>query len=347
MNKRYQVFLSSTFTDLEDERREVIQALLELDCIPSGMELFQASDDDQWTLIKRVIDQCDYYIVISAGRYGSVSGDGRSYTEMEYDYAVKVGKPVLGFLHKEPSKIAAKNCELAQEGREALKEFQEKIKQRVCRFWVSPSELGSQVSRSIIRVIRDSPAIGWVRADSIASEDASKEILDLRRQIDEFQKGMSDPEKLDTSEFAKGDEQYRVKYRFTVSENDFDFHAKLYAAEVSVSWSDLFAVVGPSLLDEASETQMAANLSLFVRSRQYASHIQTKAYEGKQITTFQIDPETFQTIKIQFRALGYIKQSVRRRSVKDSEKYWTLTEHGDIEMVKARAVPSSEVDNDA
>lgn len=41
MDKRFQVFVSSTYEDLQEERREVMQALLELDCIPAGMELFQ------------------------------------------------------------------------------------------------------------------------------------------------------------------------------------------------------------------------------------------------------------------------------------------------------------------
>jgi len=99
MDKKYQVFVSSTFRDLQDERKQVIQALLELDCIPCGMELFQASDDDQWTLIKRVIDDCDYYLVVIAGRYGSMK-DGVSYTEREYDYAVSQNKPVIAFLHQ-------------------------------------------------------------------------------------------------------------------------------------------------------------------------------------------------------------------------------------------------------
>ncbi len=40
LDKRYQVFVSSTFSDLEEERQEVMQALLELDCMPAGMELF-------------------------------------------------------------------------------------------------------------------------------------------------------------------------------------------------------------------------------------------------------------------------------------------------------------------
>jgi hypothetical protein len=47
MEKRYQVFVSSTFSDLQEERQEIIQALLELKCIPAGMELFPAANDDQ------------------------------------------------------------------------------------------------------------------------------------------------------------------------------------------------------------------------------------------------------------------------------------------------------------
>lgn len=83
MDKRYQVFVSSTFEDLQEERREVMQALLSLDCIPTGMELFPAADEESWELIKRFIAGCDYYVVIVGGRYGSVGPDGKSYTEME------------------------------------------------------------------------------------------------------------------------------------------------------------------------------------------------------------------------------------------------------------------------
>lgn len=98
MEKRYQVFISSTFQDLQEERKEVMQALLELDCMPAGMELFPAANEDQWSLIKKVIDDSDYYILIVAGRYGSVNEDkGISYTQMEYEYALETGKPVIAF----------------------------------------------------------------------------------------------------------------------------------------------------------------------------------------------------------------------------------------------------------
>jgi hypothetical protein len=68
METKHQVFVSSTYRDLEEERRSVIHALLELDCIPSGMELFPATDEDAWSLIKEVIDGCDYYILVIGGK---------------------------------------------------------------------------------------------------------------------------------------------------------------------------------------------------------------------------------------------------------------------------------------
>jgi hypothetical protein len=47
VEKRFQVFVSSTYTDLQEERRKVIQTIMEMDCIPSGMEMFPAADEEQ------------------------------------------------------------------------------------------------------------------------------------------------------------------------------------------------------------------------------------------------------------------------------------------------------------
>jgi len=49
MDKRYQVFVSSTYDDLQEERKQVVQVLLEMGHIPAGMELFPAADEDQWS----------------------------------------------------------------------------------------------------------------------------------------------------------------------------------------------------------------------------------------------------------------------------------------------------------
>ncbi|WP_436668130.1 DUF4062 domain-containing protein [Latilactobacillus sakei] len=70
---KYQVFLSSTYMDLSKERKQVLDVLLMADCIPAGMESFVATDDEQFNVIKKVIDLCDYYILILGKRYGSIN----------------------------------------------------------------------------------------------------------------------------------------------------------------------------------------------------------------------------------------------------------------------------------
>ncbi len=150
METRYQVFVSSTYEDLKAERQEVMHALLKLECIPAGMELFPAANEDQWSLIKKVIKECDYYIVISAGRYGSLGPEGQSYTEMEYRYAVELGKPVIGFLHKDPLQLPAARVEQTDEGRGKLKTFRELLQQKMCKYWETPSSARSSVGASCV-----------------------------------------------------------------------------------------------------------------------------------------------------------------------------------------------------
>lgn len=95
MNIRYQVFISSTFVDLEKERNSLTQMLLKKGCFPAGMEFFPAIDEEQFEYIKRAIDDTDYYVIVLGGLYGTIAPDGKSYTEKEYDYAVKHGKESL------------------------------------------------------------------------------------------------------------------------------------------------------------------------------------------------------------------------------------------------------------
>jgi len=177
MEKRYQVFVSSTYEDLRKERQEVIQALLELDCFPAGMELFPAADQDQWTLIKKVIDDSDYYIVIIAGKYGSRGPSGISYTQMEYEYAISRGKPVIAFIHSDPGSIPSAKTEQTKEGNDQMAEFKKIVQRKACKYWANQSELGSVITRSVVKLMKSNPAIGWVRGDSVPAEARLQEIL--------------------------------------------------------------------------------------------------------------------------------------------------------------------------
>ena len=128
MNKRYQVFVSSTFKDLAEERMEVIKALLELDCIPCGMEYFPAASEDSWSYISSLIKQCDYYVLIVAGRYGSMTADGISFTQKEYQCALDSGVPVLAFVRADVESLPVKKVDDDPRLKKKLDEFVTQLK---------------------------------------------------------------------------------------------------------------------------------------------------------------------------------------------------------------------------
>ncbi|RYF31253.1 MAG: DUF4062 domain-containing protein, partial [Cytophagaceae bacterium] len=196
MDVKYQVFVSSTFEDLQDERRAVIAAILAMGHIPVGMEAFNASDEDQWTNIKRRIDKADYYVVIVAERYGAEKDD-KSYTQMEYEYAVEKGKPVIAFLHKNIDALPMQDGETDPEIRANLHRFRKLAENKLCKHWENGDQLRALVTSSMFQLINRSPATGWVRANLVADESAAQEIVRLRRRIEELEEQLKSDGALD------------------------------------------------------------------------------------------------------------------------------------------------------
>src|SRR5437764_2407185 len=172
MEKKFQVFVSSTYTDLIDERQDTLKSILDLSHIPAGMEGFFAADEEQLKYIKRIIDQCDFYVLIIGGRYGSVDESGVSYTELECDYAVSKGLTVLAFVHEDISTLPADKVDIAPSTIDRLDAFKEKVCQRrLVSFWRNREQLKSNIIISLSMAIRESDALGWVRGDAVASAD--------------------------------------------------------------------------------------------------------------------------------------------------------------------------------
>ena len=102
LKKRLQVFVSSTYLDLKQERQAAVSAILSAGHIPAGMELFTAGDQSQMEVIKQWIDQSDVYLLILGSRYGSIEPETeKSYTHLEYEYAVSKNKPLFACVIKD------------------------------------------------------------------------------------------------------------------------------------------------------------------------------------------------------------------------------------------------------
>lgn len=162
MEKRYQIFISSTYIDLIEERQKVTQAILKLYHFPIGMEMFHADNEEQWQQIKRTIDMSDYYVVI-IGRYCGtlIEDEGISYTEKEYGYAISKNIPVLSFVISDDAKKESYGVETARQQR-ALKKFIKRVKKLPCEFWRNPDELALQVSSTLSIKFHENSRNGWM-----------------------------------------------------------------------------------------------------------------------------------------------------------------------------------------
>lgn len=187
-NKKYQIFVSSTFRDLEKERNKVIETILNLGHFPIGMETFGADADDQWDIIKETIDSSDYYLIIVGQRYGTLASDGISYTEKEFDYAFNNGIPIFGYVqHRHVSTTPDKRDQdpvLVNK----LTDFVIKVTNgRMCSFWEDMKDLGSVVATNLPKAIRRTPRVGWIKASEANSPEVANELARLSSENSELQ----------------------------------------------------------------------------------------------------------------------------------------------------------------
>lgn len=218
MNKIYHVFVSSTYSDLKDERKRVSESIAKAGYVPEGMELFPASSQKQFEFIKRVIDRCDYYVLIIGGRYGSLADNNISYTEMEYEYALGKSISILSFLHANPDKIEFGKTEKTAEYAERLRQFRARVSNgTLVDFWENPDELSAKVVVALSQEATLNPGTGWVRGDQSIDPTIINELESLRKE----NSSLRSPQPLSTFEFPSWvpDISANVEIKFTSGRN--------------------------------------------------------------------------------------------------------------------------------
>ena len=186
-HKKLQVFVSSTYRDLKQERQAAVEAILKAGHIPAGMELFSAGSESQLETIRRWIDDSDVYMLILGGRYGSVDPKtSLSYTELEYDYAISKDKPIFAVVITD----AAINAKVKVEGKDViemeypkeLKFFREKVLTKISSFFADTKDIKLAVHETMADYAKRLDFTGWVSGKELANTSAVLEELARLRQ---------------------------------------------------------------------------------------------------------------------------------------------------------------------
>lgn len=314
---KYQIFVSSTFTDLEVERNQVIKSVLEMGHIPVGMEMFSAADEEQWKIIARQIDESDYYVVIVGHRYGSMDG-GISFTEKEFDYAVGKGIPVLGFIVDDSVDALAKNVETDAMKVAALAAFKLKVKGRPIGFWKSAEDLHGKVSIALMKAFNTSPRPGWTRSTSIAGPEVMQELSRLSKENSDLRESLE--------RVSRQEERDHIAYLRDKLETLRAISTTLglrklgeskWSIKVELTLFDLFNQLAPEMMVEISVEKAADYVALLNKPDDVA-------LSGRAPFAFN----SMRLILADFSALGLIEPSKRKHPVSDKDVYWALTDEG-------------------
>jgi len=310
--KKYQVFISSTYTDLIEERRNLLDILLMADCIPAGMEAFVATDTEQFEVIKKVIDLCDYYVLIIGRRYGSVNTKtGLSYTEMEYDYAIEKGIPVLVFAINESVELPPDKVEQDIDNVRKLISFRNRaMSNRLASIWKSSEDLTGKLAISIMQAKIEIVRPGWQRAVDYDEASFRREIMKLEEKNSKLIINLNDVQK----EIESYNIQEDIAFEDTTVSIDYSYTSGIYldnnSSNAKLKLSEIFSIFATEMMDVAI-TEYMAEIALKSRIRSTSISLNDKQLIKKLLN--------------QYKVLGLM----RTFFAEDKEAlYWDLTSKG-------------------
>ena len=154
------IFVSSTYEDLKAYRDEVERSITYMNQTIKGMEFFGSTPERPLDKCLQTVRECKLYIGIIGMRYGSVEEDsGKSFTELEYDEAVKNRIPVLIYILDENHPIASRFVDKG-EGAEKLEAFKSRLKKaHVVSSFTTPADLGKKVTQDLMNELKKDRAI--------------------------------------------------------------------------------------------------------------------------------------------------------------------------------------------
>ena len=198
MSKKYFVFISSTLEDLKAERRELIRLVSEMGSVPVTMDAFDISLDEDRKIIRKAIEDCDYFINITAHKGGEAVGKA-SALEVEYSYAVKAGLPVLALIIGEKARWKDTKKEKKDAAKKALAAFKKRLENHTHDTWTNLGDLKSKAQTLLSREMHLKPRHGWVPANQAVEPYVANELCRLLNEVEALRRHT----KIDGMDFAK------------------------------------------------------------------------------------------------------------------------------------------------
>lgn len=332
--KKYQVFISSTYTDLKNEREAAVEAILKAGHIPAGMELFKAGDE-QLTTIKKWIDESDIYVLILGKRYGSIdSKSGLSYTEIEYRYAIDNDMPVFAIIMSDKNANDKIESDMIKENiyeqnySDKFDSFEKYVKTKIVSFADNMAEVKLAIHENIHEFKDKYVLVGWARGNNYLDYEKINELQETTKQnqklLSENTKLKAELENRYNENLVDLEEKFTVKGSYSWGDIRNPRKGKI---NHEISWDQLFALLAPLLVEFPSEKIVKNKLATYILKE-----------EGKSGRYESIDEQNLFTIRTQLEAYNLIQAQFLNTKGGSKAMFWSLTPRGKRYMVELRAI---------
>lgn len=328
MKKKLQIFISSTYTDLQEERQAAVEAVLGSNNIPAGMELFKAGNNSQWETIKKWINDSDIYMLILGGRYGTIETlSKKSYTQLEYEYAVSQGIPVFAtilsdsFLEEKKRKTNKLEDIIECYNKSLYDDFKKTVMQKMVKIVSDCKDIKLSVYESIAELKEENDFEGWIRG---GEEKKYKELFDQNANL--IKENNELKLKLDSKLEVKIDpiievEFWNKKIDLNISGSN-EFMGHLYKTQINITTRQIFNIIAPIIVvpqkTSEAKSDFEENLKEIYMKSKY---------------TLNIENNQFQKIKVMFLSKKLIELSMD----KSNNELMKLTDSGCEELFSEKS----------
>lgn len=316
MRKKLQIFISSTYLDLQEERQAAVEAILGSNNIPAGMELFKAGNNSQWETIKKWINDSDIYMLILGGRYGSIEPTSKkSYTQLEYEYALSMNIPVFAVVLSKDfvsKKAITDPTVIEHENKYLYDEFKTLVMKKMIKIVDDCKDIKLAIYESISELKEENDFEGWTRGISnstyanLTEQNASliKENNELKEQLKQSP----------TAQRIIEDNNTYWNRQYILNIHGFQEYLEVpYNSQLTITMHDIFMDLAPLMMVPVKLQQLKENFEEILHEK-YASNFYNLSIEENQ----------FQNIKLQIYSIGLITL----QNDNDGEENISLTQEG-------------------
>ncbi|HJF28548.1 MAG TPA: DUF4062 domain-containing protein [Acinetobacter lwoffii] len=306
LDKRYQVFISTSGADMRPERIILSQTLVGMGFFSWGLEQRTPLNT---AFARRQIDDCDYVVILLGSQYGEQSVSGVGYMHLEYIYAVAKQKPIIVFMHEDPDSRDPDLHDSKPELKEKFKEFRQLLQNEADQVfrYRSLRDLEMAVRLNMSQILEHYPVAGWVRPQN--TQALHDEIDQLKTRLAQLEQEMGTREIDPFLSLPKVSMHELLSFEYRMHAYQ-DGNFKELKVQKKLTWAQLLQILGSTFINPTPEEFFSKRMNEYLNETGLED-AHAEMPRAHAVARAQINIRALHSIKMQMRQNDWIIPSGR------------------------------------